>query len=306
MLNSPRRRSWAARSTRWRVRYLWGVSPKAAARSVLLEKALRRALEQNSFSLVYQPQFMAGGGLRGFEALLRLDDEVLGPISPGEFIKVAEEIGLIVPIGEWVLREACRQRVAWLVEGSSAASIAVNVSPIQLKSGDFPALVRKVLAQTGMPAELLELELTETGIFVNSHDILLKMKAIGVRISVDDFGTGFSSLSSLHRAPVDCVKIDRSFVRDAASTPGTLPFIRTIVSLARSLGMKTVAEGVETIGQMEAVKSAGCDFLQGYLLARPLAAANAARLLRDWREGRHAQEETPHAYEPESLVGAPV
>ena len=250
-----------------------------AERSVLVEKALRRAMQLNSFSLVYQPQFLAQGGLCGLEALLRLDDEVLGPISPAEFITVAEEIGLIVPIGEWVLREACRQRAAWGYTGHPDVAIAVNVSPAQLKRGDFPLLVRKVLAKTGLPAELLELELTETGIFAHAHENLLELKSLGVRLAVDDFGTGFSSLSSLNRAPVDCVKIDRSFVRDASSTPGTLPFIRNIVSLARSLGMKTVAEGVETAAQMEAVKSAGCDIVQGFLLSYPLVATKAGALL---------------------------
>jgi diguanylate cyclase (GGDEF)-like protein len=267
-----------------------------AGRSVLVEKALRRALEENQFSVAYQPQYRAEGGLHGFEALLRLNDPVLGPVSPDEFIAVAEEIGLIVPVGEWVLREACRQWVAWNREGDLAVSMAVNVSRLQLERGDFPALVRSVLAQTGMPPELLELELTETGIFANSHAALLEIKATGVRISVDDFGTGFSSLSSLHRLPVDVVKIDRSFVRDAACTPGTLPFIRTIVSLARSLGIKTVAEGVETPSQMDAVKNAGCDIVQGYLLARPLTAANAALLL---PRGPAVRRE---AYESEALA----
>ena len=151
--------------------------------------------------------------------------------------------------------------------------------------------------ETGMPAQLLELELTETGILANARDTLLELKAIGVRISLDDFGTGFSSLSSLHRLPVDCIKIDRSFVRDAASTPGTLPFIRTIVSLARSFGMKTVAEGVETTSQMEAVKNAGCDILQGNLLARPLTIGNAALLLPDSGTDRR------DTFESEALVG---
>ena len=252
-----------------------------AERSVLVEKALRRAVEKGGFWLAYQPQFTPAGVLHGFEALLRLTDEVLGPVSPGEFISVAEDIGLIVPMGEWALREACRQHTAWAQETDTVVSMAVNVSPIQLKRGHFPAMVRNVLAQTGMRASLLELELTETGIFANAHDGLLELKALGIRISVDDFGTGFSSLNCLHRAPVDCVKIDRSFVRDAASTPGTLPFIRTIVSLARSLGMKTVAEGVETAGQLEAVKSAGCDFVQGYFLSYPLKASVAGIMLRD-------------------------
>jgi EAL domain-containing protein (putative c-di-GMP-specific phosphodiesterase class I) len=271
-----------------------------AARSVLVEKALRRAAEGNGFSLMYQPQFSAGGGLHGFEALLRLNDDVLGPMSPGEFIPIAEEIGLITAIGEWTLREACRQRMAWESAGSSPVSIAVNVSPLQLKLGHFPALVRNVLAQTGMPGGLLELELTETSIFANSHDSLLELKALGVRIAVDDFGTGFSSLSSLHGAPVDCVKIDRAFVRESDATPGTLPFIRTIVSLARGLGMYTIAEGVETAGQLEAVKAAGCDVVQGYLLSYPLKASIAGLVLSNWvAEHRNKRES-------EQLVGAPV
>jgi diguanylate cyclase (GGDEF)-like protein len=268
-----------------------------AARSVLVEKALRRAVDGRGFSLVYQPQFAAAGGLHGFEALLRLNDEVLGPMSPAEFIPIAEEIGLISAIGEWTLREACHQRMAWECGGLSRVSIAVNVSPLQLKLGHFPALVRNVLEQTGMPADLLELELTETSIFASAHDSLLEIKALGVRISVDDFGTGFSSLSSLHGAPVDCVKIDRAFVRESDATPGTLPFIRTIVSLARGLGMYTVAEGVETASQMEAVKAAGCDVLQGYLLSYPLKAPVAGLLLRNW------VAEYGNTTEPEQLVG---
>ena len=175
--------------------------------------------------------------MHAFGALLRLNDEVLGPSGPAEFIPVAEELGLIGGIGEWVLREACRQWSEWAEDGKHLVSMAVNISDLQLKSGDFPAFVRNVLAQMRMPAELLELELTETGIFTQAGHALLELKAMGVRIAGDDFGIGFSSLSSLHGSPVDCVKIDRSFVRDAASTPGTLPFIRTIVSLARSLGI---------------------------------------------------------------------
>jgi EAL domain-containing protein (putative c-di-GMP-specific phosphodiesterase class I) len=250
-----------------------------AERSVLLENALRRGLEKNGFALEYQPQFNAQGDLRGFEALLRLNDEVLGAIDPDEFIPVAETLGLIVRIGEWVLREVCGQWTEWAEDGNPRVSMAVNISSVQLKSGEFPAFVRNVLAQTGMPAELLELELTETGIFAHADQGLSELKAIGVRIAVDDFGTGFSSLSSLYGFPVDYVKIDRSFVRDAASTPGTLPFIRMIVSLARSLGMKTVADGVETPDQMEAVKRAGCDILQGYWLSHPLTAEKAFLLL---------------------------
>jgi diguanylate cyclase (GGDEF)-like protein len=231
------------------------------------------------FSLVFQPQFTAAGDLCGFEALLRLNDPELGAIGPVEFIPLAELIGLIVPMGEWVLREACHQWVEWSRATDLTFSMSVNVSSLQLTRGGFPELLRNVLDQTGMPATLLDLELTETGIFGDARHILLELKAMGVRISVDDFGTGFSSLSSLHRAPVDCVKMDRSFVRDAVSTPGTLPFIRTIVALARSLGMSTVAEGVETAAQMEAVKAAGCDILQGYLLSLPLTAEKAALLL---------------------------
>jgi EAL domain-containing protein (putative c-di-GMP-specific phosphodiesterase class I) len=269
-----------------------------AERSVSIEKALRHAVERGSFWLAYQPQFAANGNLQGFEALLRLSDEVLGPISPGEFIPVAEELGLISKMGEWALREACRQMVAWGYKRSPAVSMAVNVSPSQLKRGDFPRLVKSVLAETGLPPRLLELELTETSVFSHAHDSLLELKALGIRIAVDDFGTGFSSLGSLHRAPVDCVKIDRSFVRDAASSPGTLPFVRTIVSLARSLGMTTVAEGVETPSQLEAVRSAGCDVLQGFLLSYPLTATRAGLLLRN--HPCKSQDE----FDSEFLVGA--
>jgi len=271
-------------------------------RSVLLENALRGALDRNDFSLVYEPQFGAQGGLRGFEALLRLHDQVLGAIGPAEFIPVAEELGLIDPIGEWVLREACRQWAEWVEKGGPRVSMAVNVSAVQLRSGDLPAFVRNLLAQTGMPAELLELELTETGVFAHAGHALLELKAIGVRIAVDDFGTGFSSLSSLLVSPVDYIKIDGSFVREAVSTPGTLPFIRTIVSLAHSLGMKTVAEGVETRGQLEAVRRAGCDILQGRLFSYPLTTDKASLLLR--AEAKESPE-TSDA-ESESLVGAPV
>ena len=219
--------------------------------------------------------------MHAFGALLRLNDEVLGPSGPAEFIPVAEELGLIGGIGEWVLREACRQWSEWAEDGKHLVSMAVNISDLQLKSGDFPAFVRNVLAQMRMPAELLELELTETGIFTQAGHALLELKAMGVRIAGDDFGIGFSSLSSLHGSPVDCVKIDRSFVRDAASTPGTLPFIRTIVP-------------------WRAVLESGCDILQGYLLSHPYDPEKASLLL------QARETDGWDAVESGSLVGAPV
>jgi diguanylate cyclase (GGDEF)-like protein len=250
-----------------------------AARSAQVETALRRGLEKGGFSLVYQPQYWVRGGLYGFEASLRLRDRILGQIGPAEFVEVAEESGLIGSVGEWALRAACRQWAAWVSEGRPPVCMAVNLSPAQIGLPDFPALVRTVLDETAMPPEWLELELTESGILAGGDLSLAELKTIGVRISADEFGTGFSSLNSLSRSVIDCIKIDRSFVRDASSTPGTLPFIRTIVSLAHSLGMKTVAEGVETQDQKAAVVSAGCDILQGYLLSEPLPGEEAAKLL---------------------------
>ncbi|HYI47260.1 MAG TPA: EAL domain-containing protein [Allosphingosinicella sp.] len=244
-----------------------------------MEIGLRRALAFREFSLVYQPQLNLGSGeVVGFEALLRWQNPGGGLVSPAQFIPVAEESGLIVPIGEWVLRTACAEAAGW----RKPVSIAVNLSPIQLRSLKLVGTVTAALAHTGLDPARLELEITESALLEDSDMVvgmLDSLRAIGVRVSMDDFGTGYSSLSNLQKFPFDKIKIDQSFVRDMLDNPQSRAIVRAVASIGTSLGMKTTAEGVETAAQLEAVRADGCSEVQGYLTGRPLAAADAVALL---------------------------
>lgn len=247
-----------------------------------LETALRRALDQKELALYYQPQMSAGGALAGLEALLVWNHPRLGPIPPSQFIPVAEDSGLIVPIGAWVLQEACRQNALWQRQGLPAVRVAANVSPMQFARADFIHAVAQALASSGLEPGLLELELTESIIMRDVEESLRQMerlRALGVSISIDDFGTGYSSLSYLRRLPIDSVKIDQSFLAELERDTSTLPLIRAIVSVAHSLGLTVVAEGVENESQAEALRAVGCDRLQGYLYGGALPAAEVERLL---------------------------
>ena len=240
-----------------------------------IEKQLRAGLLHGGFEVHYQPQFAPAGDLIALEALLRFRHPALGLIPPGRFIPVAEESGLIIPIGQWVLREVCRQGVEWEKRGYPPVRLAVNVSALQFAQTDFAEMARLVLAETGMPGNQLELELTETVVMSNVAESIRQMRqlrALGVSIAIDDFGTGYSSLNYLHRLEVDRLKIDRSFVMDLDSAVTTLPVVQAILALARSLKQEVVAEGVETVAQLRMLQNAGCDLLQGYLLARPVPA----------------------------------
>jgi two-component system CheB/CheR fusion protein len=253
-------------------------SPAMAAhaeRRGAIEAELRAALDNQELAVVYQPKVdLASGRLAGVEALLRWHSPRLGRVSPDEFIPIAEETGLIVAIGNWVLAQSLAQVVAWEQQGLGTIAVSVNVSAAQFWTQDFPQLVADTLRETGVAPACLELELTER-LALRSPDqgvaIMHRLKAVGVALSMDDFGTGYSSLSYLSRLPVDVLKVDQSFVRDLGRDPADEIIVRAIVQLARTLGLHTVAEGVETEGQLGFLTECGCHAGQGYLFARPMA-----------------------------------
>jgi len=247
-----------------------------SARHLLLVNALRQALEQDQLRVHYQPQVsMQSDHVVGAEALLRWTHPELGPISPAEFIPAAEDSGLILPIGEWVLRQAVRQAKQWLHEGLAPLIMAVNLSAVQFRHPDLPNLVSRILEEEGLPPEYLELELTEG---VAMHDpqgaitVMNNLHERGVRMSIDDFGTGYSSLSHLKKFKVYKLKIDQSFVRDISTDPEDKAIVSAIINMAKSLGLQTIAEGVETAGQLAFLREQGCDEMQGYYYSRPLPA----------------------------------
>ena len=250
------------------------------ARTLVLENALRRALERGQLSLHYQPQFalLEDGevALTGAEALLRWQHPELGWVSPAEFIPVAENTSLILPIGEWVLREALMQLRAWRSQGFTELSMAVNLSTVQFRHADLPALVGRVLDEMAMPAQRLELELTEGTAMDDPQAAVAMMNELharGVRLSIDDFGTGYASLSYLKKFRVNKLKIDQSFVRDLTEDAEDRAIVDAIIRMAQALGLSTLAEGVETRGQLEWLRRLGCEAVQGYLFSRPLPAA---------------------------------
>ncbi len=247
-----------------------------SARAVM-ERDLRLALQLEQFSLHFQPQVQHDGQVCGVEALLRWQHPERGAVSPGEFIPVAEETGLIIAIGEHVLRHACEQLARWASQPAMAhLTLSVNVSPRQFQQENFVALVLEMLERTGAPAQRLKLELTESMLITSVDEVIAKMEAIkacGVGFSLDDFGTGYSSLSYLKRLPLDQLKIDQGFVRDILVDPNDAAIARMVVVLAESLGLEVMAEGVETLEQQQALQAQGCHAYQGYLYSRPLPAA---------------------------------
>ncbi|MHB1117708.1 putative bifunctional diguanylate cyclase/phosphodiesterase [Sideroxydans sp.] len=252
-----------------------------------LETGLRRALEREEFVLHYQPQVdLENGKIIGMEALLRWQSAERGLISPGEFIPLLEETGLIVPVGDWVLRTACQQARAWQAAGLSGFHVAVNLSTLQFRQPDFAGVVTAILEEYGIdPAQrMIELELTESLLMHNvagAIDTLNKLHATGIEFSIDDFGTGYSSLSYLKRFPISSLKIDQSFVRDLSSDRSDAAIVTAIIALGHSLGMNVIAEGVETTTQLARLREMGCDEIQGYLFSRPVSAAEMTRLLQN-------------------------
>jgi diguanylate cyclase (GGDEF)-like protein/PAS domain S-box-containing protein len=241
-----------------------------------LEQDLRSALACAELALYYQPQADVSGEIVGFEALIRWSHKTRGMVPPPEFIPLAEETGLIIPIGEWVLREACREAASW----SRPIQIAVNLSPVQFRQGDLPRLVHSILLETGLPPGRLELEITESVLFEDfsrAGATLGRLKALGVNIALDDFGTGYSSLSYLQAFPFDKIKIDKSFVWMISKNAQSAAIIRAMVGLGRGLSMHIIAEGVETLEQLSFLSEEGCHALQGYLIGRPYPIEHYAR-----------------------------
>ncbi len=256
---------------------------RSVRRKVALENALRRALERQEFHLVFQPQWdLPSNKLVGLEALIRWDSVEFGSIPPASFIPLAENAGLIHPLGEWVLRSACAQAAAWLAAGLALPRLAVNISGHQLKAPGFPDLVDAILRETGLSPERLELEFTESVLMeeaARTTAILQALKGRGIRLSIDDFGTGYSSLSYLRHFPIDRIKIDRSFVADLASNPEGGAIVEAVIAMGRSLRMRVLAEGVESRDQLDFLALRGCDEAQGFFFAKPLPAAELEAIL---------------------------
>jgi diguanylate cyclase len=254
-----------------------------ALERLTVESKLREAIARNELSLQFQPQFdLSTGLIASLEALLRWNNAELGEVPPSKFIPIAEETGQILPIGVWVLRTACAQAKAWHDEGLSSARIAVNVSALQLSRRDFTDVVRGVLQDTGLPAEFLELEITESAIMQNeawTNDVLRELKRIGVQIAIDDFGTGYSSFSRLKEFPIDRLKIDRSFVQHLHDKDEDQAIASAIIAMAKTLRLEVVAEGVEEFGQLMLLQDECCTLAQGSLLGRPLPPGEARLLL---------------------------
>jgi diguanylate cyclase (GGDEF)-like protein/PAS domain S-box-containing protein len=267
-----------------------------AVERLTLESGLRLALEKKELFLVYQPQMdVATGKISGLEALLRWQHPDLGLVPPDKFIGIAENSGLIMSIGEWVLRTTCRQARKWQDEGLSAIPIAVNVSAVQFRHEGFCELIRRVLRETGLAPQYLELELTESLLLANADvtlSVLQELKTMGLKLAIDDFGTGYSSFGYLKKFPVSKLKIDRSFVRDVAVNPDDAAITTAIISMAKSLSLKVIAEGVEDEAQMSFLRAHYCDEIQGYYFSKPLAVDEVADKLRTHDSERHAGVQT--------------
>jgi diguanylate cyclase (GGDEF)-like protein/PAS domain S-box-containing protein len=255
-----------------------------AVERLTLESSLRSALAREQLFLMYQPQMdIATGRITGLEALLRWQHPEFGLVPPDRFIRIAENSGLIVSIGEWVLRTACLQARAWQNEGLSAVTVAVNVSAIQFRQDGFCELIRSMLRETGLAPQHLELELTESLLFANADvtlSVIRELKAIGVALAIDDFGTGYSSFSYLRQFRVSKLKIDRTFIRDVAINPDDAAITAAIISMAKSLNLRVIAEGVENEAQMSFLREHQCDEIQGYYFSKPLAVDKVADKLR--------------------------
>jgi predicted signal transduction protein with EAL and GGDEF domain len=242
-----------------------------------LERDLRGAIEHNELRLDYQPQSKPDGSITGFEALLRWHHPVHGLVSPGDFIPIAEESGLIIELGEWVLRQACMEAATW----QRPLRVSVNVSAVQFRRGDLQSLVHAVLIETGLAPERLELEITEGVLIENlsrAAAVLRNLKALGIRIALDDFGTGYSSLSYLQSFPLDHIKIDRRFISNLEERTDSIAIVRAVIGLAHGLRLPVVAEGVETASQRAILVQEGCDQLQGFFIGRPLPIERYAEL----------------------------
>jgi EAL domain-containing protein (putative c-di-GMP-specific phosphodiesterase class I) len=258
---------------------------------MVLEGRLRRALEQRQFELFYQPQIdLDGGGVLGFEALLRWRHPELGLVTPDQFVPLAEDTGLIEPLGIWVLRTACAQHRAWRRAGLPLLRLAVNMSARQFERPDLEQRMREVLGETDMDPRCLELELTE-GVLMQEGDhtaaLLANLSELGVGLALDDFGTGYSSLSHLKSFPITRVKIDRCFVRDIATNDGDAAVARAVIAMAHGLGVEVVAEGIETLEQLTMLRRYGCDEGQGFLLGSPVAPADVPAVIhrQAWPKG---------------------
>ncbi len=266
----------------------------AASERLALETSLRYALEREEFVLHYQPLINAlTGAIIGVEALVRWQPDDQNLVFPNKFIPIAEETGLIVPLGEWVLRTACIQAFAWTNAGLPPIIMAVNLSGRQFQSGKIVALVKDVLNETGLPAHQLELELTESIVMDQAEQAISTLdglKALGVRLAIDDFGTGYSSLAYLTRFPIDKLKIDRSFVSDITEKTNANEIVSTIVAMAKSLKLDVLAEGVENQQQLNCLCQYGCDQYQGYLFSKPVPKNEIEQMLLDFQN--NSQEAT--------------
>ena len=262
---------------------LFAADMQARARTALnLEADLREALANDEFVLHYQPQYEASGDVVvGVEALLRWNRPGVGLVGPGAFLPHAEENGLIIPINEWVLRRACTDAYAWQRDGLPPFRVAINMSPIQFRKKNVPLQVARVLSETGLEPRRLELELTENIVMQDIDAVandLRELNRLGISIAIDDFGTGYSSLSYIKKLPVQRIKIDQSFVRNMTQDPNDAAIVRAIITLGQSLSLDVLAEGVETTRQLKALREAGCGFVQGFLLGRPMPATDIAAL----------------------------
>jgi diguanylate cyclase (GGDEF)-like protein len=250
---------------------------------VRMDRELRVALSDRMFAVHYQPKVAADGHFGGLEALLRLNHPRHGEIPPDRFIPVAEESGLIVPLGAWVLDEVCRQMADWRARGMGQISVAVNVSSVQICRPDFTQVVQDCLVRHGISPWSIELELTES-LLINGGEEpqrqMQQLRALGIRFSIDDFGTGYSSLSYLHRLPVDAIKLDRSFVQSIDTDPAARRLVQAMINVAEGLGLNVIAEGVETEAQRAELVAAGCPMMQGYLFSRPKPASELETYLR--------------------------